>query len=211
MPPVAAIFLSRAKTISKQCKILILHEQVKRIYPCHVVISTFAACHKPHLPHNINQSCNRIDREPAVQSRILLIVLLLTSTTLSAETYRWVNEDGVVTYSQTPPPEGKADVVKTYSAPSSDAAAAKQRLQKLRQDLADREEDRALKKAEIQENKKSQKIREDNCKTARSNLQTLRSLANRLYKSGDEYLRLTEEQKQERIQEAQKQIEEYCK
>ncbi|MEW8625285.1 MAG: DUF4124 domain-containing protein [Candidatus Thiodiazotropha sp.] len=146
-----------------------------------------------------------------MQSRILLILLLLISTPISAETYRWVNEDGVVTYSQTPPPEGKSEVVKTYSAPSSDAAAAKQRLQKLRQDLADREEDRAQKKAEKQEIEQSKKIRKENCKTARANLQTLRSLDNRLYKVGDEYLRLTEPQKQERIQQAQKQIEEYCK
>ncbi len=145
-----------------------------------------------------------------MQPRILLMLLLLISTAISAETYRWVNEDGVVTYSQTPPPEGKSEVVKTYSAPSSDAPAAKQRLQKLRQDLADREEDRALKKAETQENKKNRKIREDNCKAASSNLQTLQSLGNRLYKSGDEYLRLSDEQKQERIQKARQQIEEYC-
>ncbi|ODB87474.1 hypothetical protein A3195_01340 [Candidatus Thiodiazotropha endoloripes] len=163
------------------------------------------------MPHNINQSCNRIDREPAVQSRILLILPLLISTAISAETYRWVNEDGVVTYSQTPPPQGESEVVKTYSAPSSDAAAAKQRLQKLRQELADREEDRALKKAEQKESQESRKLREENCKAARSNLQTLKSLGNRLYKAGDEYLRLSDEQKQERIEEAQQQIEEYCK
>jgi hypothetical protein len=145
-----------------------------------------------------------------VLSRIFLLLLLLISTTLFAETYRWVNEDGVVTYSQTPPPEVKSEVVKTYSAPSSDATAAKQRLQKLRQDLADREEDRSLKKAEQQELKENQQIREKNCATAKSNLQTLISLDNRLYKVGDEYIRLTEPQKQERIKKAQKQIEEYC-
>ena len=138
-----------------------------------------------------------------MQSRILLILPLLISTAISAETYRWVNEDGVVTYSQTPPPQGESEVVKTYSAPSSDAAAAKQRLQKLRQELADREEDRALKKAEQKESQESRKLREENCKAARSNLQTLKSLGNRLYKAGDEYLRLSDEQKQERIEEAQ--------
>ncbi|MCG7946531.1 MAG: DUF4124 domain-containing protein, partial [Candidatus Thiodiazotropha taylori] len=94
-----------------------------------------------------------------MQSRILLTLLLLISTALSAETYRWVNEDGVVTYSQTPPPQGDSEVVKTYSAPSSDAEAAKQRLQKLRQDLADREEDRALKKAERKERQENRKQR----------------------------------------------------
>jgi hypothetical protein len=155
-------------------------------------------------------SISKSDRDPAVQSRLFLIFLVLISTSLSAETYRWVNEDGVVTYSQTPPPGVESQVIKTYSAPSGDAGAAKQKLQKLRQELADREEDRALKKAEQQEKSKNEKVRTENCKAARSNLQTLTSLGNRLYKVGDQYLRLTEEQKEERIQEAKQQIEEYC-
>jgi hypothetical protein len=136
--------------------------------------------------------------------------LLSISTLVSAETYRWVNEEGVVTYSQTPPPDAESEVVKTYSAPSSDAGAAKARLQKLRQDLADREEDRALKKEEEQEQNREVKIRKENCKAARSNLRTLSGLANRLYKVGDDYIRLTEEQKKQRMDEAKKQIEEYC-
>jgi exonuclease VII large subunit len=153
----------------------------------------------------------KTDREPSVRSRLFLIFLLLISTTISAETYRWVNEDGVVTYSQTPPPDAESEVVKTYSAPSSDAAAAKQRLQKLRQDLADREEDRTLKKAEQQEQKKDQEMRKNNCEAARKNLQTLTNLGLGMYKVGDKYLRLTEEQRQQRMQEAKDQIKEYCK
>jgi hypothetical protein len=145
-----------------------------------------------------------------VQPRLFLMLLTLVSTTLFAETYRWVSEDGVVTYSQTPPPDAESKVIKTYSAPSSDADAAKQRLQKLRQDLADREEDRSLQKSEKQEQIKDSKIRKQNCQAARSNLNALIALGNRLYKVGNEYLRLTEEQKQERMNEAKKQIEEYC-
>ncbi|MES9850592.1 MAG: DUF4124 domain-containing protein [Candidatus Thiodiazotropha sp. L084R] len=146
-----------------------------------------------------------------MQTRLFLMLLLLISTTVYAETYRWVNEDGVVTYSQTPPPDAQSEVIKTYSAPSSDAGAAKQKLKKLRQELADKDEDRKLKKAEQQENKKNSKIKKENCKAAKSNLQQLKALGNRLFKVGDEHLRLTEEQKQEKIDQAMKQIEDYCK
>ncbi|MEW8430552.1 MAG: hypothetical protein G8D61_12620 [gamma proteobacterium symbiont of Ctena orbiculata] len=46
---------------------------------------------------------------------------------------------------------------------------------------------------------------------ARKNLEQLTALGNRLYKVGDEYLRLTEEDRQRRMQEARDQIKEYCK
>ena len=145
-----------------------------------------------------------------MHSRFLLMLLLLTASTVFAETYRWVNEDGVVTYSETPPPDAQSEVVKTYSKPSSDAGTSKQRLQKLRQDLADREEDRNLRKSGQQEKEKESKIKKENCKIAKNNLQTLIALGNRLYKVGDDYLRLTEAQKQEKINQAKQQIKEYC-
>ena len=139
------------------------------------------------------------------------MLLLLISTAAAAETYRWVNEDGVVTYSQTPPPDAEAEVVKTRSAPSSDAAAEKKRLQKLRQRLADSEEDRALKKAEKQRLAEESAVNDRNCEAARNNLSQLTALGNRLYKVGDDYLRLTEEQRQQRMRDAREQIEKHCK
>ncbi|MCU7927723.1 MAG: DUF4124 domain-containing protein [Candidatus Thiodiazotropha sp. (ex Dulcina madagascariensis)] len=146
-----------------------------------------------------------------MKQRLLFALLVLFFNPASAETYRWVSEDGVVTYSQTPPPDVKAETVKIKSAPSSDAEVSKERLQNLRQRLADSEEDRALKKSEEKEQSEEQATNKKNCGAARKNLQQLTALGNRLYKTGDEYVRLTEENRQKRMQQARDQIKEYCR
>ncbi|MET0066418.1 MAG: DUF4124 domain-containing protein [Candidatus Thiodiazotropha sp.] len=141
---------------------------------------------------------------------LILIIILFTAST-QADTYRWVNEDGVVTYSQTPPPEGHAEKVKTRNTTSSDSAESGEKLKQLQQKLADMDEDRALQKAEREEQAKDKAMREGNCQAARHNLEQLTALGNRLYKVGDDYLRLSEEERQARMQEAREQIKEYCK
>ncbi|MES9992153.1 MAG: DUF4124 domain-containing protein [Candidatus Thiodiazotropha sp.] len=145
------------------------------------------------------------------QTVLLATLLLFFLTAASAETYKWVNEEGVVTYSQTPPPDAKAETVKIQSAPASASGASKQRLKELRQKLADSAEDRALKKAQKQETEAIAKESRHNCNVARKNLEQLTALGNRLYKVGDNYVRLTEEDRQQRMQEARDQIKEYCK
>ncbi len=139
------------------------------------------------------------------------LILALLATAASAETYRWVNEDGVVTYSQTPPPDGPVEKIKTQDTAPSDSGKSQQKLQQLRQKLADMDEDRALKKAEAKKHAEDKALRENNCKAARHNLEQLTTLGHGLYKVGDDYLRLTEEDRQSRMDEARKQIKEFCK
>ncbi|MEJ2610677.1 MAG: DUF4124 domain-containing protein [Candidatus Thiodiazotropha sp.] len=143
-------------------------------------------------------------------SRIFYMLLLSLSTAALAETYRWVNEDGVVTYSQTPPVEGESETVNIKSGPSSDAAASRKKLQELRQNLADKSEDRALKKAEKKQQAEELAIKKHNCESARKNLEQLIGLGNRRYKVGDEYLHLTEKQRQQMMQKARDQVKEFC-
>jgi hypothetical protein len=133
------------------------------------------------------------------------------ATLASAETYRWVNEEGVVTFSQTPPPDVKAETVEIRNTAPSTGGSSKERLEKLRQDLADRAEDRELKKAEKKERKEIAAESKKNCATAKKNLDQLTALGNRLYKTGDNYVRLTEEERQQKMKEAREQIKEYCK
>jgi hypothetical protein len=139
------------------------------------------------------------------------LFLTLLATSASAETYRWVNEDGVVTYSQTPPPDASAEKIKTYDTAPSDSQQSQQKLKDLRQRLADMDEDRALKKAEAKKQAEDKALREKNCQAARHNLEQLTALGNRLYKVGDDYLRLTEEDRQSRMEDARSQIKEFCK
>lgn len=101
--------------------------------------------------------------------------------------------------------------MKIRSTPSSSADTSEDRLEKLRQRLADSEEDRELKKAKQKDLAEDKVRNKQNCNAARKNLEQLTALANRLYKVGDKYLRLTEEDRQKRMQQARDQIKEHCK
>ena len=147
----------------------------------------------------------------SVKQTLLFALLLLFINLVSAETYRWVNEEGVVTYSQTPPPNANAETVNIKTTPASSAGDSKTRLEALRQKMADSAEDRALKKAQKQEQAEIKAENKQNCSTARKNLEQLTALGNRLYKTEDGYVRLTEENRQQKMQQAREQIEEFCK
>jgi len=143
--------------------------------------------------------------------RLLPLLLLLNSGVCSAQTYRWVDENGVVSYSQTPPPATTTERIKLPSASRSSPEAAQQRLQQLRQRLEDNREDRELATQKSQQLATKNARRRHNCQAARANLRNLQGLGKRLLHTSDgQYVRLTEEQRQQRMQEARKQIEANC-
>jgi hypothetical protein len=142
----------------------------------------------------------------------LLLTLLLSFLSLAfAETYRWVNEDGVVTFSQSPPPDVEAETVKIKSQPPSSAVDSQKQLQELQQKLADSAEDRALKEEQEKEQAEIEATNSKNCSIARKNLEQLTALGNRLYKTEDGLVRLTDEQRQEKMDKAREHIKEYCR
>lgn len=130
----------------------------------------------------------------------------------SARVYRWVDENGVTVYSQTPPPSGDWDGVKTQPAPTAaDHEAARERLKTQIEESFDTEQDK--KQAAEEQAKKAEKEakRAESCKAARQNLETLQNLGTRMVRTPDgRYLRLSEEEVAAKIDEAQRQIEEYC-
>jgi Skp family chaperone for outer membrane proteins len=146
-----------------------------------------------------------------VKQTLLLTLLLLLSSAAYAETYRWVNEEGVVTYSQTPPPDIQAETVDIKTSPTKGAVDSQKKLEELQQKMADSAEDRELKKAQKREQAEIKAENKKNCNAARINLEQLTALGNRLYKTEDGYVRLTEETRQKKMQQAREQIKEYCK
>ena len=141
---------------------------------------------------------------------ILILISLSLPSLLFADTYKWVNEDGVVTYSQTPPPGIEAERVNVRGSNKPTGPSSKEKLDQLRQRMADSVEDRALEKKKLDEEKSKLAIQSKNCEAARSNLQKLNGLGNRLYKKDGEYKRLTEEERQSLMQEAREQIKSNC-
>jgi Skp family chaperone for outer membrane proteins len=141
-------------------------------------------------------------------------LLLLISPLLQAETsYRWVDENGGTVYSQSPPPQGEATIInhRYQRETSAGKPTGRARLNALRQQLEDRQEDRLLQKQTRQQADQQKTLKQQRCQSARHNLATLQSLGGRRLRTADgQYLRLTEEERQARIATAQQQINENC-
>ncbi len=137
-------------------------------------------------------------------SQLPLLLILIHPPLVNAEVYQWVDKNGVTVYSQTPPRSGDARKLTHRSSPIDHAA--KQRLQNMRQKVADQQEDRKrLKERQVKESA-DKKLKMANCKAATNNLTNLIGLGSRRY--GGE--RLTEEQRQKKIAKAQKNMSDNC-
>ncbi|WP_052761136.1 DUF4124 domain-containing protein [Sedimenticola thiotaurini] len=144
--------------------------------------------------------------------RLLLPLLLVVFWTGAADArmYRWVDENGTTVYSQSPPPSGKATEIKVQVAPPTppDNASEKQTADDTpAESAADKPADGPT-KAQIEE---SNRIKAENCAAARQNLEIYTNLGNRLIRTPDGlYKRLTEEERQQKIDESKAQVEEFC-
>ena len=141
----------------------------------------------------------------------LALAAALCFTTAQAEMYRWVDGDGVTHFSQVPPPSGSATRLSKPAADPIGNSDSVQRINQQWQQLQDRQEQRSEQKEQQQEEEQVQARRAANCRAARNNLGILQGPANRLIKRpGEDYKRLTDEERQTRIQEAEKIIERDC-
>ncbi len=138
-----------------------------------------------------------------------LFVLMLCTAAYTATVYKW-NEDGRTIYSQTPPPPGiefeiviEKDLGKTKS-----VAKAEYRSSEIA--FEERREQRLQKKTEEEVLKESNRIKQENCAIAQKNMESLTSRGQVTIKEGDIYRKLTDEEKQAKIQETQASIDEYC-
>lgn len=147
-----------------------------------------------------------------MKNAILIAILVLLPPILNADTYKWVNDEGVVTYSETPPPGRPAERIKLHGSKSPGSGQSSQtRLNQLRQKLADSKEDRDLAKQKRQAEKEELDLKRQNCNAARSNLRSLESLGSRLYQINGEYRRLTEQERQDLMQQEREHIKANCK
>lgn len=141
----------------------------------------------------------------------LALAAALCFTTAHAEMYRWVDEDGVTHFSQAPPASGTATRLSEPAADPVGNSDTVQRINQQWQQLQDRQEQRNEQKEQQQDEQQVQARREANCTAARNNLGVLQGPSNRLIRTpGEDYRRLTEEERQERIRKAEEIIERDC-
>ncbi|MEZ5524875.1 MAG: DUF4124 domain-containing protein [Pseudomonadales bacterium] len=143
---------------------------------------------------------------------IPLFALLLSPHLSAGQVYKWVDEEGVTHYGERAPADKDYSLVKTYGeVPAAEAKKAQQRLEQQRE----AEKTSVQQKASYEEQQKiaeeQAKIRAENCRGAQSNLKAIQENARvRILGEDGEFRFLTEQEIQEKKQEAEKMIEENC-
>ncbi len=140
---------------------------------------------------------------------ILALIIISVTANVSAQAYKWKDDNGNVIYSQTPPPLGTPyELVDDASIAASGFGVA--RSSNLQEKAKDAEKARQQKQEQQKLIAESEQIKKENCAQARTNLNALTSRGQVTIKEGDLYRKLTEEERQERIQQANNSIKEFC-
>jgi flagellar biosynthesis GTPase FlhF len=151
----------------------------------------------------------------SVYSKLVSASLTLSLLALSsayAGMYRWVDEDGVTHYTQTPPINEESTLIEEPKPPTTPSDEAWKKLNKQRSQQQSSRETRAQKKEEQKKLAEEKEIKEQNCEAARKNLAILQNgpPTRRMKTASGEYVRLTEEDYQQKVDEARDNIKEFC-
>ncbi len=149
---------------------------------------------------------------PSVRGAILIIALcaLIGTDARGAGLYKWIGENGEVTYSQFPPPDKQAETIKPP--PKVDTEKAREEL-KERSERANEYVENAKKATAARQDKEKEAAElAQKCQRVRDNLFMLER-RNRLYQTDAQgnRIRVGEEQRQAEIKQAKEQLAEHCK
>ena len=139
-----------------------------------------------------------------------MLCLLGVGQIAQARIYKWVDKDGVVQYTQTPPPSGITASEIKPPPPPPDAAAAEKQLQQQQAELNKTREDRIKAGEEQQKEEQFAADKKQKCEQARLRLRSMqRPRVNVVGKDG-ERRRLTEEEREAGIAKAREMIDKLC-
>ena len=145
---------------------------------------------------------------------VIWTLLVFATASPAADTqdiYKWTDDQGEVQYTQFPPPGRPAEILHGVRPPDESPESAGNDLQKQLETVEQQNQEQLQGAKDEKQWAQIQKIRRDNCKTARQNLVNLNRGGNVRYMGADgKVMRLTEEERQKRIDEANQQIKENC-
>ena len=154
---------------------------------------------------------------PVIALGTAALLVLTSLPAAAAEIYRWVDENGVVNYTQQKPRDTEAEAIVTSTgapraasesapAPVPGSPATGEPLSAEQQKMLD-----GLRAAEQARQDEIARIKADNCQQSRDVLSRL-TLKNRIRVKGPdgEYMIMPEEERQQRISKAQENIALYC-
>lgn len=147
---------------------------------------------------------------------ITILALFVLPTAFAGKVYKWVDEDGNVQYSAQKPPSAGAQEIKVQSKPSSSAKGGESESAEDEQQAKEQSEEEKVKvssekeAAEIEQ--KNEEIRKKNCSIAKRRAATI-DQGGRLYEVDESGERTywDDATRAAKMQEAQSQIDEWCK
>jgi hypothetical protein len=144
--------------------------------------------------------------------RLLCLLALTLCVAVAAQAtrfYKWVDEEGVVHYSDSPPAHGRFEQIETREPPSTFEELEALNQENDEEDADQEAEPRPTAPAAPQSAAEARRM---NCQNARSNLETMTSFDTiQMDLDGDGELEtLTEAQVQEQIERMRTQVERFC-
>ena len=135
------------------------------------------------------------------------ILLLALAAAAPAKLYKWVDENGNVTYSQKKPPNRKTEEVKLIGVPSVSSDEARERLNQINEKADTVRKDREFKENYASESAERDDRLKQNCETARQNLRVLEN-ASRVQGADGQYL--DDAQREARLAQTRREIQDNC-
>lgn len=129
-------------------------------------------------------------------------LLLALASSVHAGTYKWVDEDGSIVYSQTPPPDRDYERI---SGPSGANYSAPMQSTPHPESEPDSNSGEDVERIMAE----SQAIREKNCQAGKQNLKTYQAFR-RIRDADGNVTRLTDEERAAKIEEAKQLIADFC-
>lgn len=166
----------------------------------------------------MKQTVNLIFTRRAVSGLLLGAALLLVTPANAEDIYKWIGDDNQVHYTQMPPPHGIKAIriqrsdIPADEQPSEDTAEAEDETEQAAiDDSFDEQPEAQDAESDADEDAKIAQELQENCNHARSNLKALNHGQVRYVSPEGEVIRLTEDQRQTRIEEAKALIGVLCK
>ena len=135
------------------------------------------------------------------------MTLMLLAGTAPAKLYKWVDEQGNVTYSERKPPDRPVEEIKLLGVPSVSNEQAQQRLEQLNEKAETASKDREFKNTVTAEVAEREKRLQENCETAQQNLRVLEN-ASRVQDQSGQFM--DDAQREARLAQTRKDVEDNC-
>jgi len=138
------------------------------------------------------------------------LLLAMSATAMASQVYKWVDAQGVTHFSAQPPQDQDATSINTAIPPPKPAVAEEQKAAPTFESIADPEQ-AAIDEKVKQEVAAKEVERKKYCEDVRTNLAQLQNNPRLRMEVDGEVRRLSEDERQSRISQAQKAIADNCK